>query len=238
MVQHKILKNYPTIAARVSGILAPIFIRVQSSDFIVLRQVMVDREYELPGAMAPSVIVDAGANIGVTSVFYANRYPTARIFAIEPEKSNFDMLVQNAAPYQNIVPIHGALWSRSTLLAVCDPEKYSHWGVRVSEEPSVVTTQAFTVADLIFKYELTFIDILKLDIEGAETEVFETSDQWIRKIGVLVVETHDRIKPGCTSAFEKAAMSFTYRFRQGEVEFATRENIGNTFSLEEPYSSH
>jgi FkbM family methyltransferase len=231
LVQHKILKNYPKIAVRVSGIRAPIFIRVQSTDFIVLRQVMDDREYELPAAIAPSVIVDAGANIGVTSVFYANRYPTARIFAIEPEKSNFDMLVKNAAPYQNIVPIHGALWSKSTRLAVSDPEKYNHWGVRVSEEPSVVTTQAFTVADLISQYGLAFIDILKLDIEGAETEVFETSDHWISKVGVLAVETHDRIKPGCSSAFEKAAISFTYRFRQGEVEFATREKMSNTFSV-------
>lgn len=230
MIEHKLLKNYPEVAARVSGIRAPILIRVQSSDFIVLRQVMADREYELAAATTPSVIVDAGANIGVTSVFYANRYPGARIFAIEPERSNFEMLVKNAAPYQNIVPIHGALWSKSTSVAVCDPEKYNHWGVRVSEEPSVVTTQAFSVADLMRQYELTSIDILKLDIEGAETEVFETSDQWIGKVGMLAVETHDRFRPGCSSAFEKAAMSFKYHFRQGEVEFALRDEKSDSFN--------
>jgi FkbM family methyltransferase len=236
LIQHKLWKNYPEVAARVSGIRTPIRIRVQSSDFIVLRQVMVDREYEVPTAIAPSVIVDAGANIGVTSVFYANRYPGARIFAIEPERSNFEMLVKNASPYK-ITPVHGALWSRSTSVAVCDPEKFSHWGVRVSEEPSVVTTPAFTVADLMCRYELTFIDILKLDIEGAETEVFETCDQWISKVGMLAVETHDRFRPGCSSAFKKAAMSFAYHFKQGEVEFAMREKMCNPFSAEERNSS-
>jgi FkbM family methyltransferase len=222
LIQHKVFNNYPEVAARVSGIPAPIRIRVQSSDFLVLRQVLLDREYESPGALVPSVIIDAGANIGVTSVFYANRYPGARIFAIEPEISNFEMLVKNAAPYKTIVPIHGALWSRATSVAVCSVQNFSHWGVRVSEEPSIISAPAFTVSDLMSQYQLDFIDILKLDIEGAEMEVFETSGPWIGKVGMLAVETHDRFRPGCSNAFEEVAAGFPHHLKQGEIEFAFR----------------
>lgn len=222
LIQHKILKNYPEVAARVSGIPAPIRIRVQSSDVLVLRQVLFDREYEPPVALMPSVIVDAGANIGVTSIFYANRYPWARIFAIEPEISNFEMLVKNATPYKTIIPIHGALWSRATSVAVCGAQKFGHWGVRVSEKPSIVSVLAFTVADLMKQYQINFIDILKLDIEGAETEVFETSDSWIDKVGALAVETHDRFKPGCSRAYDRVSIAFPHHFKQGGIDFAFR----------------
>ena len=210
---------------RVSGITNPIRIRVQTSDVIVLRQVLFSHEYEPPVKVVPSVIVDAGANIGVTSVFYANRYPRARIFAIEPEISNFEMLVKNVAAYKTVIPIHGALWGKATSVAVRGVQEFSHWGVRVSEEPSAVSAPAFTISDLMSQHHIDFIDILKLDIEGAELEVFETSDPWIAKVGMLAVETHDRFKPGCSRAFERVVTAFPYRFRQGEIDFAARANV-------------
>ena len=75
------------------------------------------------------------------------------------------------------------------------------------------------------RYGIEFIDILKLDIEGAELEVFETSESWIGKVGMLAVETHDRFRPGCSKAFERVGVSFPQRFRQGEIEFASRARV-------------
>jgi FkbM family methyltransferase len=210
---------------RVPGIPTPVRIRVQTSDVIVLRQVLLNREYEPPMSLLPSVIVDAGANIGMTSVFYANRYPEATVLAIEPEISNFRMLVKNTTAYKTVIPIHGALWGRATSVAVRGVGEFSHWGVRVSEEPSVVSAPAFTVSDLMSRYDINFIDILKLDIEGAEMEVFGTCDSWIGKVGMLAVETHDRFRPGCSQAFERVGIAFPQRFRQGEIEFASRAKV-------------
>ena len=220
LARHKLFGNYAEVAARVPDIRTPIQLRVQTSDIIVLRQVLFDREYEPPVPIAPSVIVDAGANIGVTSVYYANRYPAARVFAIEPEPSNFKMLVKNTTFYSGIVPIHGALWNRSTSVAVVGGGEFNEWGATVSETQSTVAVQAFSISDLIRRYEIQFIDILKLDIEGAEVEVFENSDLWIQRIGMLAVETHDRFRPNCSQAFERAASSFPQRCKKGEIEFA------------------
>jgi FkbM family methyltransferase len=222
LTQHKVFKNHPEIAVLVPGIPTPVRIRVQTSDVIVLRQVLLNREYELPVGVVPSVIIDAGANIGMTSVFFANRYPSARILSIEPEISNFKMLVKNTSAYKSVIPIHGALWGRATSVAVRGVAEFSHWGVRVSEESSTVSAPAFTVSDLMGRYGIEFIDILKLDIEGAELEVFETSDSWIGRVGMLAVETHDRFRPGCSRAFERVGVSFPQRCRQGEIEFASR----------------
>jgi FkbM family methyltransferase len=222
LAQHRIIKNYPEIAARVPGIPTPVRIRVQTSDVRTVHQVLFDREYEPPVAVLPSVIVDAGANIGAASVFFANRYPMAQIFAIEPEKSNFAMLVKNAAPYKTITPIFGALWGSTTSIAVRGVREFEHWGARVSEESSIDSVPALTVSELMKRFDLDLIDILKLDIEGAEIEVFETSEPWIGRVGMLAVETHDRFRPGCSDALERVAVGFHHRSRQGEIDFAFR----------------
>lgn len=44
-------------------------------------------------------IIDAGANIGLTSVYLANRFPNARILALEVDQQNFELLAENARPY-------------------------------------------------------------------------------------------------------------------------------------------
>jgi len=222
LVENKVFKNYPEVAVRVQAIDFPVRIRVQTSDLLVVKQVLLDGKYESPIAVRPGVIVDGGANIGVTSIFYANRYPAARIFAIEPELSNFRMLVKNVAPYKSITPILGALWNKNRPLAVSSVKESAHWGVRVSEAESPTVTPAFTMADLMQRYNIGFIDILKLDIEGAEKEVFETSESWIGKVGMMAVETHDRLRSGCSEAFEVAAAAFPKRFTQGEITFAIR----------------
>jgi FkbM family methyltransferase len=68
----------------------------------------------------PPVIIDAGANVGLCAVFYANRFPDARIIAIEPEPSNYEMLKKNTAPYPNITTVHAALWKENGPLRLFD----------------------------------------------------------------------------------------------------------------------
>ena len=64
---------------------------------------------------------------------------------------------------------------------------------------------------------LKFVDILKIDIEGAEKEVFENSVKWINKVGVIMAELHDNIKAGCSNAFFEATREFHGAFSQGEI---------------------
>ena len=63
---------------------------------------LIRREYDCSFAADPKVIIDGGANIGTASIFNANRYPGARIYAIEPDPSNFDMLQKNTRNYLSV----------------------------------------------------------------------------------------------------------------------------------------
>jgi len=72
------------------------------------------------------------------------------------------------------------------------------------------------------RYALEFVDILKLDIEGAEYEVLSTASGWVENIGTIAIETHDRFRPGCTAMFETVVSKFPFRQQHGDVVFASR----------------
>ena len=85
----------------------------------------------------PATIVDAGAYTGFSAIYFAEKYPAAKVLALEPDPSNFALLVRNARPYSNIVPLQQALWSRDGSLELQDPGT-GHWGFYVApgEEPA------------------------------------------------------------------------------------------------------
>lgn len=207
----------------------PLHLRLKSSDLPTYKKIFRDKEYDLELPRKPQVIVDAGANVGFASLFFARKYPQAKIFAIEPEEENFAYLVKNVAPFPNIVPLKRALWKTNEPLELVDPG-IGAWGFQTRNPaekgalPVVQKVEAITVDKLMADYGLTYIDILKVDIEGAEKEVFETSSGWLDKVGVIMVELHDTIKPGCTASFEAATTAFECRSQRGETVFAWRKS--------------
>ncbi|MFZ3200888.1 MAG: FkbM family methyltransferase [Candidatus Acidiferrales bacterium] len=223
LIQAGLCRTTPEITVNVPGIKHPVRLRVHTTDGTIIWQVLVYGEYEFPFPVAPRTIIDAGANVGFTSVFYANKYPQAKILAIEPAESNFRLLVKNAMPYGNIIPIHAALWCAAGNIAISSLE-FGHCGFRISERPKTSSeiVPAVTVETLMSQYGIRFIDIFKLDIEGAEKEVLDTSDAWIDKVGAIAIETHDRFKPGCTQALERVTHSFPFRHIDGDVQHFAR----------------
>src|SRR5436190_21998125 len=89
----------PLFCKNLAGIRHPVYVRIGTTDLSVLKQVLVERQYDFSLPVTPKVIVDAGANIGLSAVFFANKYPAAVIFAIEPEESNFKVLEKNVSAY-------------------------------------------------------------------------------------------------------------------------------------------
>lgn len=204
----------------------PFWVRVPSTDVPTLDQIVVRREYEFDVGRPPAVIVDAGANVGLASIYFSTRYPEARIIAIEPEESNLEILERNIAPHGNITLVRGALWHENARLDLVDPG-LGKWAFMTQarggpEErfgPRVQDVQGMT---LCREHGLDHIDILKMDIEGAEREVFRDPSAWIGKFDALIVELHDRMKPGCSRSFYNGSNGFDHEWLQGENVYATR----------------
>jgi hypothetical protein len=71
------------------------------------------------------------------------------------------------------------------------------------------------VRDIIDLFGVSKLDILKLDIEGSEVEVLSQTDSWIHTCGTMIIELHDRFRPGCSDALTHALAD--YQFERGEA---------------------
>jgi FkbM family methyltransferase len=219
----RVLGRSIEVPVSISGVEFPVYIRLRTTDVSLLSEMLHGAEYDLDLPSSPRVIVDAGANIGLTSIFYANKYPQARVLAIEPELSNFKMLKKNTALYANITCIRAALWKNDTTVTIAD-SGLGHWGFQAVEEKDSgqagsCQVEAISVDSLMARFAVGYIDLLRVDIEGAEQEVFENASRWIDNVGVIAIELHDRLRAGCSRAFYLATASFQWEFHKGETVF-------------------
>ncbi len=192
---------------------APIFLRNNTSDIGVFYQMFLSKSYNIGIDNSPKVIIDCGANIGLSTVFFKNKFPDAQIIAIEPEKSNFDMLKKNTKFYTNIHCLHNGIWNKSTNLSIED-DNLGHWGFTVTEVDfeNENTISAISINDIMIEFNIKQIDILKIDIEGSEKELFEKDfENWLSITKVLIIELHDGLKKGASKSFFKAITKYDFR---------------------------
>lgn len=192
----------------------PIYLRNKTSDIQVFYQVLFNLEYAIQLDFDPKVIVDLGANCGLASIYFANKYPHSKIIAVEPETENYVMLKKNTEKYEQIITYNKGIWNKTCNLIIQDNGN-GCWGFSVieSSEQSSNTVSAITLSQIINENHLESIDILKVDIEGAEVELFSTCfEDWLDKVRVIIIELHDRLRPGCAKTFFQAISRYNYTY--------------------------
>lgn len=224
-------KNYPAaeVVVNLDVLRFPFFLRNNTSDVYTFRIVFVYKEYDFWVEKPPEVIVDAGANIGLASLYFASKYPDAKIIAIEPEASNYELLRRNAEPYANIITLQSALWHEDGKVLISDSGG-GHWAFVTKDIGGECTPEGFyghevralTMPTLLREHGIERIDILKMDIEGAEKEVFADSSEWINKVSALIIELHEKHKPGCNRSFYNGSNGFDNEWHHGENVYLVR----------------
>ena len=160
-------------------------------------------------------IIDGGANIGAETIRFANYFPNAKIISIEPNKSNFEILKQNTKEYSNITSIHAALFNKEQKLYLSNPQKNNKadnfnesFSIEFNKLHSSEAVEGITLSKILIENNFKNIDILKLDIEGAERYVFdESSIDWIDKVKVIIFECPDN-EEGASGTTQQIYSSF------------------------------
>ena len=214
-----------------------IYLRNNTTDVKAYRDIFEKKEYSFFVKEEPKYIIDAGANIGLTSIYFTTKYKDAKIIAIEPEEKNYQLLKLNTKNYPNIITLNAALWDTSGEISLFDvDDTVGNWGFVVGTTASNLirstinikhTTKAITIGEIMHDFDIDSIDILKIDIEGSEKEVFESCENWIDKTKCIIVEVHEFVKPGCVKAFNAVAKRFDRIGQAGNnafVYFLSRDN--------------
>jgi FkbM family methyltransferase len=195
--------SLPRVQIRVPGYPQRFSLRKGGSDISVFETVFVEQELNAYLPQSPRLIIDGGANIGLTTAFYAHRYPQARIIAVEPSAENCDCLRKNCASFKNISVVEGGLWTSSGYLRLANPTAEA-WSFQC--EPAIAGSEgsfpAYSVDRLIDDSGIATCDLMKLDVEGAEEQLFDSAS-WLQRVNAILVEVHgeaaDRaIKSACS----------------------------------------
>jgi FkbM family methyltransferase len=176
---------------------------VKSTDIFVFFQVFIAGGYQpvisllKQEGIIPNVIIDAGANAGYFSLLASHSMEFNKLIAIEPEPSNYELLIRNfyGKPFFNKLHfLKAALWCKKGVLSV-DSEVGKEWATQVHEGISDKTCLAFGLKDILADFSINEVDILKLDIEGAEAVLFNDKDfiECLAKVKVVAIEIHDHL---------------------------------------------
>ena len=203
--------------------------RIDDSDIRVFKQIFVDNEYDsLNLPETANTIVDLGANIGLSALFFLKKYPNAHIIAVEPDTVNFEFMKKNLEDYSNHVALlQAAIWPSDGEVSLVEHDESNEglgaWGYRTETltEGAEASVNAISIPTLMNQFSMDFIDILKVDIEGAEYELFEKDyESWLDKVGLIIIETHDRFKPNSEAMVRNALNGrFTELPQKGENLF-------------------
>jgi len=208
---------------RLPGVRGRLELRRGTSDVHVLEQVFMDEQYALSAALRPTLILDLGAYIGLASVYFAERWPEARIIAVEPHPESFALLERNVAAYPQVRAVRAAVWDSRRRLGLVNPGE-TEWGYRFADAaPGAMGADALTIGDFLADARADDVVLVKLDVEGAEREALAASEGWMPRIRALMVEVHEGKAPGARAALSGALARHGFaRYGRGEVVVAAR----------------
>ena len=192
----------------------PFNLRNNPFDYATFEEVILNEAYNIPLGFEPTYIIDGGGNIGLTACFFATKFPKATIVTIEPDTENYKLLQLNCKQYHNIHTLQCGIWKNDTHLKI----ENTHVGnnaftVTETNEAGTDTIKALTVFSVMEQSNMPHIDVLKLDIEGSEKEVFEENfEKWLPLTKVLIIELHDEMKKGCSRAVFNAVSKYDFSF--------------------------
>lgn len=187
-------------------------LRPQTTDYDTYEHVFVLKEYEFSIPFEPRLIVDGGANIGMSAIYFARRFPQATIVAVEPDADNYALLKHNTRNFPNVDCQQAGLWSAPGHLRIKNRSAEANsFQVERIDHAATDTLEALSIGEILKKWGATTLDIVKLDIEGAEKEIFQSGyESWLPHTRLLIVELHDRMVPGCSKSLFEAISKYDF----------------------------
>jgi FkbM family methyltransferase len=202
------------------GLQHPLHIREYSDPFF-FGQIFLDEEFAPARALDVSSVVDLGGNVGMATLWFLNTFPRATVITVEANPGNFASLEANLRPYgDRAILIKGGAWWRRTPLALVHRNDEGDASVREAlpgDDPGILM-DGWDIPALMARAGFDRIDLLKIDIEGAEVDLLlKDADRWLPHVRNLSIEFHG---PHCVAALQRALESYSYRQQVlGELTF-------------------
>lgn len=216
-----------------------VFLRRNSSDILVFNQIFINEEYsrviQLISLYKLEInnILDLGANIGLSSLYFRKHLPNSMIICVEPDVDNFKILksnTENNSP-NNIEIMNVGIWYTNMQLAISrNFRDKKSWSITLdppgnkSNLDSLV--QGMTVDQVLNQNRLDKIDFIKIDIEGAESYIFNeqlSNLNFLNNIKIIAIELHEEVVNA--RDFESILESYDFKiYKSGELTIGIKKS--------------
>jgi FkbM family methyltransferase len=176
-----------------------LWLRLEGSDIESFREIVFDRVYDVVPKRIQNCkyVIDLGANIGLATRLLATRYPDCNFLAVEPHPGTYELLEKNVTDLVRLGrcrTLRAAVWDRTARLAIAAPPDwevgYSGMAVYETLEETVPAVDGLTITELVEESGFPVVDLLKVDIEGAEINLFRGDQGWLAKVHEIAIEFH------------------------------------------------
>ncbi|MEA5503464.1 FkbM family methyltransferase [Halotia wernerae UHCC 0503] len=185
----KKLNSTPRYTLTTTNILGTEISLVDSASFIFMyKEILESQIYKFKTNSCTPIIIDAGANIGLSTLYFKQLYPQSKIIAFEPDTRVFAALKENIAAFSltNVDLVNKAVWSSETILKFMSEGADAGRIVQVDKSKEIQEVSTIRLRDYLNQK----VDFLKIDIEGAETEVINDCQDLLINVDNLFVEYH------------------------------------------------
>lgn len=207
-----------------------------SSDIDVFSQIILNEEYKSvidviqKYNLKITLMIDAGANIGLTSLYFKSYFPDLSIIALEPSKSTFNRLQRliSRNSLEKVTLLEKGLWkSKTRLKGSLDFGDHQDWAFTLveSNKESELTIDVVSIEDIMRSYSLKIVDFLKIDIEGGERVLFDLNNnlEWLKKVKLLAMEIHDEFD--CREYIENILVQYNFELiHSGELTIGVNKS--------------
>lgn len=205
-----------------------VYLRTYTGDIDIFYEIFYREVYGLNPSVFKNaeVIIDLGSNTGLSALYFLDKCPHAKIICAEPDPDNFAILQRNLLPFTDFsrAYLHEAavMAEAGTVYLQKEKIKYNSNVVKNSYEKN---TNAITVNGLIDIHGINSIDLIKIDIEGSEKNLFSSNTEWLTKTKYLVLEFHSdedrQIVVSCLKDYEFDVVLLSEKGREANLLFAS-----------------
>lgn len=184
----KRLSQLPRYTESTTNILEkPVKLTDAASFLFIYKEIFESEIYDFKSARKAPYILDCGANIGMGILYFKKKYPAAQIIAFEPDEKAFRVLQENMKTfgYQDVKLIQKGLWHKETTLQFFS-EGADGGRVADNEDQNIVEIKTTRLRNYLEQE----VDFLKIDIEGAETEVLLDCQDLLSNVRRIFIEYH------------------------------------------------
>jgi FkbM family methyltransferase len=186
--QKKLLKipRYTSFFYEVFGVKIKV---IDSTSFVFSFDEIFNKElYKFQTENAAPFIVDCGANIGLSIIYFKRLYPNAEVIAFEPDPKVFEVLKYNIEQFgfKNVVLVNKALWNEETTLSFFSEGADSNRIAKDNDESNLIKIKTTELKKVLNRH----VDFLKMDIEGAEAVVLEDCVSVLKNVDKAFIEYH------------------------------------------------